>query len=131
MPPATASARTPSPVVAVHSGKHTFGGPEQFVVPDASKAYSLWSSEPTYTTPLTTTGEENTTSPVRAVHNGTHVLVAPPEQPVFPAASNAYSLSSAEPMYTTPLTTAGDDRSMLSEPPLVAAHNGAHLFGLP
>jgi hypothetical protein len=48
----------PLPVVAVHNGKHTFGVPEQFVVPAAEKAYRLLSSDPMYTTPPATVGDE-------------------------------------------------------------------------
>jgi len=76
---------------AVQSGVHVLGVPEQLVFPAASKAYSLSSSEPTYTTPLATAGEEETSPPVAAVQSGLHVL-GEPEQLVLPAASNASRL---------------------------------------
>jgi hypothetical protein len=87
----------------------------------------LWSSEPTYTIPPATTGEDDTGPPVGAVHNGAHVFGLP-EQFVVPAASNAYNLLSPEPMYTIPPTTAGDE---FADPPVAAVHNGAQAFGLP
>ena len=48
------------PVVAVQSGAHVLGLPEQPVAPAASNAYTLWSADPTYTTPFTTAGDEPT-----------------------------------------------------------------------
>ena len=69
------------------------------------------SFEPTYTTPFTIAGDE-LTAPTSAVHNGVHV-VGLPEQPVPPAASNAYNRPSSEPTYTTPFATAGDDSTKL------------------
>src|SRR5215467_12597609 len=65
--------------------------------------------------------------PVVAVHNGLHVF-GMPEQPVVPAASNAYSLLSFEPTYTTPFATIGDEPTT---PPVVPVHNGLHVFGVP
>ena len=95
-------------MAAVQSGAHVLGLPEQPVAPAASNAYILWSSDPTYTTPFATAGDEYTTSPVAAVQSGAHVLGLP-EQPVAPAASNAYILWSSDPTYTTPFATAGDE----------------------
>jgi hypothetical protein len=86
MPPATAGEeRTTFPVVAVHSGVHTFGEPAQFVVPVASRAYSLWSLEPTKTVLLATAGDDTIAPPVVAENIGVHTTGLP-EQPVVPAA---------------------------------------------
>jgi hypothetical protein len=70
----------------VHSGAHVLALPEQFELPPASNAYSRPSSEPTYTTPFATAGEEFTAAPVAPVHKGSQEL---PEQLLSPAASNA------------------------------------------
>jgi hypothetical protein len=65
MPPDTAGELAiRAPVLAVHSGLHVTTPGEQFLAPRASKAYSLRSDEPTYTTPPTTAGDETTSSPV-------------------------------------------------------------------
>src|SRR5258706_11804243 len=112
----------------VHSGVHVFGVPEQPVTPAASKAYSLPSLDPTYTTPFTTTGDELMPPPVDAVHSARHVLGLP-EQPMTPAASKAYSLPSFDPTYTTPLATVGDD--VMMTPLVVAVHSGVHVVGVP
>ena len=82
-----------APVVAVQSGEQTFGLPLQPVFPAASNAYSLPSSDPTYTTPPATVGDEYMWSPVLALQRGTQVLGLP-LQPITPAASKAYTLSS-------------------------------------
>jgi hypothetical protein len=76
---------------------------------------------------LTTTGGDEIPAPVVAVHRGAQVFGVP-EQPVEPAASNAYNLSSWEPTYTTEFATAGDDDTT---PPVVAVHRGVQVFGVP
>ena len=89
----------PRLLVADHNGEHDFGVPAQPVVPAASNAIKVWmycdvpslQREATYTTPFATAGDESTTAPVVAVHNGAHDFGVP-EQPVVPAASNAYNL---------------------------------------
>src|SRR5437016_1420470 len=68
----------------------------------ASSAYAFPSSDPTYTTPLATAGEEETPFPVVKLHT-----FAPVE------ASRAYTLPSSDATYSTSLTTAGED-SILS-----------------
>src|ERR1700683_4474120 len=50
--------------------------------------------------------------PLEADHRGAQVTGVP-EQLVFPVASNAYRLWSSEPMYAMPLTTAGDESTLL------------------
>ena len=62
-----------------------------------------------------------------SVQSGAHVLGLP-EQPAVPAASNAYILPSADPTYTTPFATAGDEST---PPPVSAVQIGAHVLGLP
>src|SRR6266545_4272814 len=80
---------TPPPVVGLtHTGWHTFGAPEQLVVPAASKAYSTLSRDGTYSTPFATAGEDWMSSPVDPVHRGWHTFGLP-EQLVVPAASKA------------------------------------------
>src|SRR5438034_958585 len=81
------------------------------------KAYRLPSSDPTYTTPFATAGEESTELSVAPVHRGEHV-VGDPEHPVAPAASKAYNLPSFDPTYTTPLATAGEERTRPPVPPV-------------
>ena len=55
-------------------------------------------------------------SPVLAVQRGAHSLGVP-VHPVVPRASNAYSLWSSAPAYTTPFATAGDDRTLAAVVP--------------
>src|SRR5271167_2697955 len=64
----------------------------------AFRAYKLPSSDPTYTTPLATAGEESIASPVAYFHCNALVL-----------AFKAYTLLSSDPIYTTPLATAGEE----------------------
>ena len=77
-----------------------------------------------YTTPFATAGDETPAPPIGALHNGAQNFGVP-EQPVVPAASNAYNLSEAT--YTTPFATTGDELTS----PLVPVHNGTHDFGVP
>jgi hypothetical protein len=102
--------------------------PEQPVEPAASNVYRFPSLAPTYTTPFATAGDDVSIAlPVAPAHNGAQVLGVP-EQPVEPAASNAYKFPSREPTYTTPFATAGDES--ISRP-VVAVHNGAQILGVP
>lgn len=79
---------------------------------DAGKAYRFLSSEPTYTTPPETVGDEWIELCVVPCHSG--VQVASPAQ----EAGNAYRLPSPEPTYTTPSATAGEEK--LIGPPVAA-----------
>src|SRR4029077_14787954 len=82
-PSATVGDESPNePLVALQSGKHVFGVPEQLVTPVASKAsrpppYGL--TDPMYTTPPTTAGEEKRTVFPEAVpvHSGVQTLGIP------------------------------------------------------
>src|SRR6266511_2893291 len=108
------------PVVPCQSGEQV-----AFPVPqEAGKAYRLWSYEPTYTTPFATTGEEvkakpDTTLPVVPCHSGEQVAFPVPHE-----AGKAYRLPSFEATYTTPFTTAGEDRTA---PPVVPCHRGVQV----
>src|SRR5438105_118496 len=89
-------------------------------------ACRLLSSEPTYTKPSTTTGEDRTAPPVVSVHNGAHTFGVP-LQFVLAVASSPYNLVSSAPTYNTPPTTAGDDTIA---PPRVAVHCSEPSFAL-
>src|SRR6266705_1115857 len=77
----------------------------------ALSAYTLSSSEPTYTTPFPTAGDERTAPPGLPARP---VPVAHSTAPVV--ALSAYTLSSSEPTYTTPFATAGDERTAAPVP---------------
>jgi hypothetical protein len=83
-------------------------------------AYKRPSSEPTYTTPFATVGEDVTDAPVVATHDGAQGTVGAHTQRF---ASNAYSRPSPDPTYTMPFTTVGDDAT---GPPVAPRHRGAH-----
>ena len=87
----------------VSQGLETFGSDGDPAV--ESNAYTLKSSDPTYTTPLATAGEDKMASPAVYCHRRAPV-------PAF----KAYRLSSSDPMYTTPLATAGEDSKSMKLP---------------
>src|SRR5207244_12932709 len=97
-------------VAACHGGAQCAGTPPQPVTPAASKAYRRWSSDPTYTTPFATAGDELRDRPAGPVHSGWHVFGVPP-QFVLPAALNAERFPSCEPAYTTPFVTTGGPKA--------------------
>src|SRR6266511_2726717 len=101
------------PVTPCHSGVQ-----ETLPVPhEAGKAYRLPSSDPTYTTPLATVGEEEKIgAPVAPCHRGVHAALPVPHE-----AGKAYKSSSADPTYTTPLATAGEETTA---PPVSPCHRG-------
>jgi len=70
--------------------------------------------------PFATDGEESMKSPVRPVHKGEQV-----DWPQ-PPALNAYSFLSNEPMYTTPLETAGEDSKIAC--PVGPVHSGEQVL---
>src|SRR5581483_2320373 len=74
------------------------------------------------TVPLNTAGELTMSLPVDPLHRGEHV--ACPQ----PFALNAYRFPSNEPMYTTPLTTAAEEKSTRS--PMSPCHAKTRNFAL-
>src|ERR1700726_3449059 len=94
----------------------------------ASSAYQNESPPPTYTTPPCTVAPEVIPAVTGKLQFGSVVwprLVFQMTAPVV--ALSAYSKPSHEPMYTTPLTTAGDDTTEL---PVKALHLGPSVGAL-